>query len=162
MDFKKYLPYYMRVWRGLASYFLFVVVMALGSVLFRTSVQTIDPEIAEGVLPSVLRAIFIPFVFASVVRVSAERDTVMHREIYPGTDEMEGFGQSLLSVLRCRYFWIEAGIVLGLGAVLPAACGFYPLEDILFRHSTLSPVLQGLLLRCIILPFFFNRRTTKE
>jgi hypothetical protein len=155
MDLKKYLPYYMRVWRGLSSYFLFVIVMALGSLLFRTSTQTVDPEIAEGLMPSVLRAIFIPFVFASIVRIPAERDIVMQRELYPGADNFEGFWHNVGAVLRCRYFWIETGVVLALGTILPAACGFYPLEDILFRHSALSPVIQGLFMRCIILPFFF-------
>lgn len=155
MDLKKYLPYYLRVWRGLSSYFLFVLVMALGSVLCRTSTQTIDPEVAEGLMLSVLRAVFIPFVFATAVRIPAERDPLMQREIYPGADDMGSFWQNLRAVLGCRYFWIETGVVLGLATVLPAACGFYPLEDILFRGSLLSPALQWLILRCIMLPFYF-------
>lgn len=155
MDFKKALPYYLRVWRGLAAYFLFVAVMALGSLLFRTSPQTIDPEVAEGVMPSVLRAIFIPFLFASITRVLSERDHVMQDEIYVGADDFGGFRDNLLTVLRCRFFWIEVGVVLGLGTLLPAACGFYPLEHILFRNTALPALAQKTILLCIILPFFF-------
>lgn len=155
MDLKKALPYYLRIWRGLAAYLLFVIVMALGALLFRTSTQTVDPEVAEGIMPSVLRAVFIPFLFATIVRVLSERDPLMQDEIYVGADDFGSFKENLLLVLRCRYFWIEAGVILTLGAILPAAWGFYPLDDILFRGSALSPVMQKLLLLCIILPFFF-------
>lgn len=155
MDFKKVLPYYLRVWRGLAAYFLFVIVMALGWLLFRTSTQTVDPEVEKGIFPSVLRAIFIPFVFATITRVMAERDPVMQDEIYVGANDFGSFRENLLLVLKCRFFWIEVGVVLGFSAILPAACGFYALDDILFRHSMLSPVTQKLLLLCIIFPFFF-------
>ena len=155
MDLKKALPYYLRIWRGLAAYLLFVIVMALGSFLFNTPARMVDPEIARGLMPSVLRAVFIPFLFASIVRVLAERDPLMQDEIYPGADEFGGFWENATAVLRCHYFWIEAGVVLFLGAVLPAACGFYPLEDVLFRNTTLSPTVQKLLLLCIVLPFFF-------
>ena len=155
MDFKKALPYYLRVWRGLATYFLFVLVMAFGSFLFSTPERMVDPEIARGLMPSVLRAIFIPLLFASIARALSERDPLMQNEIYPGADDFGGFGENLKAVLSCRFFWIETGTVLLLGAILPTACGFYPLDDILFRGSTLSPAAQKLLMLCIILPFFF-------
>lgn len=155
MDFKRFIPYYLRAWRGIASYFLFVTVMALGALLFRTPESIVDPDIAQGIVPSVVRAVFIPFLFASITRVLCERDPILQDTLYSAADSPGSFRRILGNVLRSRFFWIEAGTVLLLGTILPASFGFYPLVHILFRNSTLEPLLQKLILLCIILPLFF-------
>ena len=113
---KKSLPLLVRFFRAAALYPCFLAIWAL-------SMVTMGAFFVKEVFLLVAAAIWMPFVFFSVARVFAEQDKEGNRML------AETRAESLwgrIRVLLCSpVFWIDAGVVLALFLVLPAALGFF-------------------------------------
>ncbi len=146
-DWKKYLPVFMRYFRAFLLYPCFLFIWALSGVTM-TTFRTEEMMLIVGA------ALFMPFIFFSVARVFAEHDEEGNA-ILAATGK-EGIWARARAVLCSRVFWIDAGIVLALVALLPYEAGLYHVNVALFSgHSTLARGVRSLLLCAVALPLFF-------
>lgn len=153
---------YLRVWRAIALYAIFVAVAGIACFFFvffsyslsdRPLGETLDRELL--LFPFLVQSIVLFFFFGSLLRVFAVRDGSMREEIYTDASCVKGLRDCLRAVLGARLFWIETAVLWALPLLLPMECGFYPLHFVLFGGATLGRAVQKLLLLAILWPMIF-------
>jgi hypothetical protein len=143
-EWRKYLPTFLRSFRAAMLYPCFLAIWAL-------SMLTMGAFVIKERFILVAAAIWMPFVFFSVARVFAESDEVGNVQL--SATKASGFFARIRVILASRLFWIDAGAVLALFLILPAAAGFYHVDMVLL--SGFSGVVSRLLLYAIGLPLLF-------
>lgn len=143
-EWRKHLPVFLRWFRAVTLYPCFLAIWAL-SMLGMAAFHV------EELFIWVAAAIWMPFIFFSVTRIFAESDDEGNAHL--SATQAEGFFARVRAVLGSRIFWIDAGCVLGLFLILPAAAGFYHVDLVLL--SDFSSVVARLLLYAIGLPLLF-------
>lgn len=143
-EWRKYIPLITRWFRAVMLYPCFLAVWAL-------SMLTMGAFVIEELFILVAAAIWMPFVFFSVARIFAESDDEGNAQL--AAMRLEGFFVRARAVLTSRLFWIDAGAVLGLFLILPAAAGFYHVDLVLL--SGFSGIAARLLLYAIGVPLLF-------
>lgn len=163
MQENKLLPLYLRVWRAIALYAVFVAISAAACFFYIFfSYSLTDRPLGDSLdrnmflFPFAVQSIIIYLFLGSLLRVFAQRDAAMHRDIYPGAKQVSGFADTAKTVLRSKLFYTEL-ITLGiLPLILPLECGFYPLTFLLFSGTALTRAVQKLILLCITWPLLFG------
>ncbi len=122
-EWRKYLPLIIRWFRAAMLYPCFLAIWAL-------SMLTMGAFYIEEPFIRIAAAIWMPFVFFSVARVFAENDDVGNARFSAGATS--GFFARARVLICSPLFWIDAGFVLGLFLILPAAAGFYHVDAVLF------------------------------
>ena len=129
-EWKKHLPTITRWLRAAMLYPCFLLIWAL-------SMLTMGAFVIDELFVRIAAAIWMPFVFFSVARVFAENDYVGNACF--SKKSKHGFFARAGVVLSSPVFWIDPGFVLGLFLILPAAAGFYHIDEVLFSElSTLA------------------------
>ncbi len=143
-EWRKYLPIFLRWFRAVMLYPCFLAIWAL-------SMLTMGAFHVKEYTVLLVAAIWMPFVFFSVARVFAESDGEGNAQL--AATKTSGFFARMRGLLLSRIFWIDAGFVLGLFLILPAAAGFYHVDRVLL--SGFSGIVARLLLYAIGLPLLF-------
>jgi len=143
-EWRKYLPIITRWFRAVMLYPCFLLIWAL-------SMLTMGAFHIEEYTILVAAAIWMPFICFSVARVFAESDDEGNAQL--SATKASGFFARVRVLLASRLFWIDAGAVLGLFLILPAAAGFYHVDLILL--SGFSAGVSTLLLCAIGVPLLF-------
>ncbi|MBE6630333.1 MAG: hypothetical protein E7624_05730 [Ruminococcaceae bacterium] len=144
-DWKKYLPVFMRYFRAFALYPVFLLIWAI-------CMLTMAAFHVKELFVTVTAAIFMPFIFFSVSRVFAEQDDEGNAML--AATGAQGLWARVRAVLCTRVFWIDAGVVLALAALLPFEAGLYHVNAMLFSGLALPRILRSLLLCAVALPLF--------
>ncbi|MBE6702985.1 MAG: hypothetical protein E7585_06205 [Ruminococcaceae bacterium] len=147
----------MRVFRAVMIYLIFAAIMSLAllfsvflgySLTDRPLGAQLDFDMFQ--YPFIVQTVITPFLLNSLLRIFAERDALIKKELYPGADHLGTPRQILKTVVTCRYFWIQLGTLALLLCALPMQIGFYPLY-FLFSHTVLPPLAQkAILIACLI------------
>ena len=143
-EWRKHLPVIIRWVRAALLYPCFLLIWAL-------SMLTMGAFYIKEPFVGIAAAIWMPFVFFSVARVFAENDEEGNARL--AATRTGGFFARARTVICSSLFWIDAGFVLGLFLILPAAAGFYHVHVVLF--SDFSPVIARLFLCALGAPLLF-------
>ena len=140
----KRLPLIVRCLRAVLLYPCFLLIWSL-CMLTMAGFRTEDQPLLLAA------ALFMPFIFFSAARVFAEQDKEGNAEL--AESGAEALWARIRVLLGSHLFWIDAGTVLGLFLILPAAAGFYHV-DLVFL-SGLSPWGARLMLYAVGVPLLF-------
>ncbi len=143
-EWRKHLPVFLRWFRAVMLYPCFLAIWAL-------SMLTMGAFHVKELFVLVAAAIWMPFIFFSVARVFAEGDNAGNAQL--SATKKSGFFARARAAICSRIFWIDAGVVLGLFLILPAAAGFYHVDLVLL--SGFSDGVSRLLLYALGVPLLF-------
>ena len=162
MENRQTVAVYLRAMRTLAVYALFAAVMSLAllfCVFFSYSFtqrplrDQLDFDMFQ--YPFIVQTILIPFFLSSLLRLLAQRDTLMRDTLYPGAEAVGSFTQRMRAVLGCKHFWIQLATLALPISLLPLQVGFFPVYFLL-AHTPLPPFAAKLIFICAALPLLFG------
>ena len=145
------LTLFLRVMRALASYLVFLTVWLFCAFLFRPTHLSELPNVA--VMGHAVRALMLPFIYFSVMRVFAEEDAVTNAAL--GVQNVTGLQARVRRLLRTPTCLIDVAAPLALAAILPVGAGYYQLAEALFGGLSLTGVTRKLLVLSVVLPSLF-------
>lgn len=142
---------FLRVMRALCAYLVFLTVWLFCAFLFRPTHLAELPNVA--VMAHAVRALMLPFIYFSVMRVFAEEDNAINAAL--DAKNVTGLLARIRCVLCSPACLIDIAAPLALAAILPVGAGYHQLAEVLFGGLSLAGVTRKLLVLCVVLPSLF-------